>query len=342
MTTLHAGVAMASIAFALSRGLSADEIQEATGVSCYELLNPNTRPPENMMPNILALMAERFPAEPFALEMARAAPFSYFGGLADGAQFAHELRDAINLFVKNSTIIADQLDITFSEDVDTPHLISRHPMDHVDEGRSHEVGMGLVSRLFSEFLGISDCLERVTFRHGPNCDEAHYVSFFGVFADFHAPEMALYFKREKLGSKIKYGNVKLFNYVKTHLSIVQKQTDSLKEPREMTMLRKAAAENVIAGVFTAAAVAAAADMSLRTAQRISFEHGTSVRKLIESVREKRARELLAAGQNDLNAISLILGYSDERAFRRAFYRWAGKSPSEFRASQKKSDTIRER
>lgn len=333
-TTLNTGAAMANVAFALSQGLTADELYEATGISCCELLNPHTRSPEHMMPNILALLAEKFPGEPFALEMARAAPFSYFGGLADGAQFAHELRDAIDLFVKNSTLIADQLEISFSEDVDMPKFISRHPMDHIDDGRSHEVGMGLVTRLFSEFLGVSDCLEHVTFKHEPNCDETHYVKFFGVPVDFNAPETALYLKPEKLSSKLKHGNVNLFNYVKTHLSVVQKQIDIFKEPREMTMLRSAAAENVIAGVFTTAAVAAAANMSLRTAQRISSEHGTSVQALIDNVREKRAKELLVDGRNELSAISFILGYSDERSFRRAFRRWTGKSPSDFRANQK--------
>lgn len=325
---------MANVSFALSRGVSADELHDATGVSCYDLLSPETRPPENMMPNILALLAEKFPGEPFALEMARSAPFSYFGGLAEGAQFAHKLRDAVDLLVTNSGIIADQLEIGFVEDNDVPHLISRHPMDHIDEGRSHEVGMGLVSRLFSDFLGVSDCLDHVTFKHEPNCDETHYVKFFGVPVDFNAPEMALYFKPEKLGSKIKHGNVNLFNYVKTHLSVVQKQIDIFKEPREMTMLRKAAAENVMAGVFSAAAVAAAANMSLRTAQRVSSENGTSVQELVENIREKRAKELLADSHNDLSAISFILGYSDERAFRRAFHRWTGQSPSDYRADQK--------
>lgn len=334
MTTLNTGAAMANVAFALSQGISANELQDATGVSCYELLSPETRPPENMMPNILALLAEKFPDEPFALDMARAAPFSYFGGLADGAQFAHELRDAIDLFVKNSGIISDQLEISFSEEKDPPQLISRHPMDHIDEGRSHEVGMGLVSRLFNDFLGVSDSLDHVTFKHRPNCDERHYVKFFGVPVDFGAPEMALYFKREKLNSKIKHGNVKLFNYVKTHLSVVQKQIDTFKEPREMTMLRKAVAENVMAGVFTAGAAAAAANMSLRTAQRVSSEQRTSVQELIENIREKRAKELLADRHNDISAISFILGYSDERAFRRAFQRWTGQSPSDFRANQK--------
>lgn len=334
MATLNTGAAMANVSFALSRGLSPDEIQEATGVTCYELLRPDTRPPENMMPNILALLAKRFPGDPFALEMARAAPFSYFGGLADGAQFAHTLRDAIDLFVDNSSIIADQLEISFSGDLDTPRFISRHPMDHIDDGRSHEVGIGLIARMLSEFLGVSDCIERVAFKHKPNCEETHYVKFFGVPVDFNAQEMALHFKSEKLESKIKHGNVNLFNYVKTHLSVVQKQIDIFKEPRKMKMLRTAAAENVMVGVFTAAAaVAAAANMSLRTAQRTSSEHGTSVRELIENVREKRAKELLADGHNDLSAISFVLGYSDERAFRRAFHRWTGQSPSDFRTNQ---------
>lgn len=333
-TTLNTGAAMANVAFALSRGLSADELHEATGVSCYELLNPHTRSPEHMMPNILALLAEKFPGEPFALEMAQSAPFSYFGGLANGAQFAYELRDAIALLVENSSLIADQLEISFSEAAACPQLISHHPMDHIDDGRSHEVGMGLVTRLFSEFLGVSDCLEHVTFKHEPNCDETYYVKVFGVPVDFNQSETALYFKREKLSFKIKHGNVNLFNYVKTHLSIVQKQIDIFKEPREMTMLQKAAIENVMAGVFTTAAVAAAANMSLRTAQRISSEHGTSIQELIDNVREKRAKELLVNERNELSAISFILGYSDERSFRRAFRRWTGKSPSDFRANQK--------
>lgn len=333
-STLSAGAAAANVSFALSRGLSTDEIEKATGVSCFELLKPEARSPEDMMPNILALLAEKFPDQPFALEMARATPFSYFGGLADGAQFADDLRAAIGIFVKNSVIIADQLEISFSENSSGAWLTSRHPMDHIDDGRSHEVGMGLVARLFSNFLGVSDCLERVTFKHKPNCDVSHYTEYFGVPVEFNAPEMALYFMPEKLSAKIKYANVNLFNYVVTHLSVIKKQINVSNEPRELSLLKRVAQENALGGVFSASSVAAAANMSLRTAQRVTASQGTSIQELIENVRELRAKELLGDECNDMGAIALLLGYSDERAFRRAFERWTGQSPSEYRNTNK--------
>jgi len=336
MTTLSSGTAMAVVALALSRGLTKTEVEAVTGVSCLELLKPDSRPPENMMPKICAALAERFPGDPFALDMARAAPFSYFGGLADGAQFADDLRTAINLFVENSSIIADQLEIDFREDSLGARLISMHPMDHIDSGRSHEIGLGLVARLFTEFLGIDDCLERVTFRHDPNCDVAHYLDYFRVPVDFNAADMAIFFKPDKLGTRIKYANVDLFNYVQTHLSGIQKRINFNSEPTRLDLLRKAAAENVLSGVFGTAAVAAAANMSLRSAQRLTSENGTSLQELIDDVREQRAKELLREDGHSVTAISFILGYSDERAFRRAFSRWTGQSPSEFRSTKTKN------
>lgn len=335
MSTLSSGASLAVASFALSRGLSVAEIENASGASCSELLNPNTRSPEDMMPRILVKLAEKYPGEPFALEMARAAPFSYLGGLAEGAKFADDLETAIHVFEKNSSVIADQLELIFYDDASGARLISRHPMDDIDYGRSHEVGIGLVARLSTEFLGVGDCLERVTFKHEPNCAVDHYTNYFGVPVEFGAPDMALHFKREKLPTKIKCANLDLFNYVMTHLSALQKQTEIFNEPRELSFLRKAAADNAQAGIFSAASAAAAANMSLRSAQRLTSEHGTSVLELIETVRKTRAKELLSEDRNDISAIAFLLGYSDERAFRRAFQRWTGKSPSDFRTDLKK-------
>ena len=71
-------------------------------------------------------------------------------------------------------------------------------------------------------------------------------------------------------------------------------------------------------------------MSVRTAQRITAEHGTTIQGLIEKVREHRAIELLRDNRNDIGSIAFLLGYSDERAFRRAFQRWVGQTPSDYR------------
>ncbi|NEQ04400.1 helix-turn-helix transcriptional regulator, partial [Moorena sp. SIO3F7] len=153
--------------------------------------------------------------------------------------------------------------------------------------------------------------------------------------EFDADEISLIIKPEKLGERIKQANVELFNYVQTHLSGIKKQIEAAKEPKELKALRKAAAENAQAGVFNTASVAAAANMSVRTAQRITAEHGTTLQGLIDKVREHRATELLRDNRNDIGSIAFLLGYSDERAFRRAFQRWTGQTPSDYRRQYNK-------
>lgn len=321
---------MSVVASALSRGLSIAEVQEAAGISCNVLLTPEARPPEDVMPRIVALLGVRFPRAPITMDIARAAPFSFFGGLADGARYADNLHSAIKLLTKNCTIISDQLELTFHDEPSEAKIVSNHPMNYMDGGRSAEIGSALIVRLFSEFLGIPNCFERITFSHEPHCDVAHYTDYFGVPVEFNASEISLILKPGKLDERIKHANIDLFNYVQTHLSGVRKQIEAAKEPKELKALRKAAAENMQAGVFNTASVAAAANMSVRTAQRIAAEHGTTVQGLIDKVRENRATELLRDNRNDIGSIAFLLGYSDERAFRRAFQRWTGRTPSDYR------------
>lgn len=336
MTTVSNGTVMSVVASALSRGLSITEVQDAAGISCNILMNPVTRPPEDVMPRIVALLAERFPNEPITLDIARAAPFSFFGGLAEGARYADDLRTAIKLLAKNCSIISDQLEMTFYENSSEVKIVHNHPMNHMDGGRSAEIGSALIARLLNEFLGVPNCFERITFSHEPHCDQRHYADYFGVPVDFNADEISVIIKPAKLDVRIKQANVELFNYVQTHLSGIKKQIESAKEPKELKTLRKAAAENAHAGVFNAASVAAAANMSVRTAQRIAAENGTTLQGLIDKVREQRAIELLRDNHNDIVSIAFLLSYSDERAFRRAFRRWTGQTPSDFRKQLNKS------
>ena len=321
---------MSVVASALSRGLTIAEVQDAAGISCNVLMNPEARPPEDVMPRIVALIGARFPGEPITLNIARAAPFSFFGGLADGARYADDLRTATKLLAKNCSVISDQLEMTFHESASEAKIVHVHPMNHMDGGRSAEIGFALVARLFSEFLGVADSIERVTFSHPPHSDVRHYTDYFGVPVDFDAGEISLILNPEKLDARISQANVELFNYVRTHLSGVKKQIEAAREPKALKALRKAAAENAEAGVFNTASVAAAANMSVRTAQRIAAEHGTTIQGLIEKVREHRAIELLRDNRNDIGSIAFLLGYSDERAFRRAFQRWVGQTPSDYR------------
>lgn len=72
-------------------------------------------------------------------------------------------------------------------------------------------------------------------------------------------------------------------------------------------------------------------MSSRTLHRRLVAEGTSYRALVDEVRYRLAADHLTAGRARVDEIAFMLGYTDPANFRRAFRRWSGRPPSEFRS-----------
>lgn len=72
-------------------------------------------------------------------------------------------------------------------------------------------------------------------------------------------------------------------------------------------------------------------VTARTLHRRLIDEGTSYREQLDAVRHTLALEHLQSRRLGLQEIAYRLGYTDLSNFRRAFKRWQGQSPSEFRA-----------
>ncbi len=77
-------------------------------------------------------------------------------------------------------------------------------------------------------------------------------------------------------------------------------------------------------------VAGALQISVRTLRRRLSEDGSSFRALCERIRMDCARRLLLEEGMTVAAAAERLGFSDARAFRRAFKRWRGQVPGKMR------------
>ncbi len=84
------------------------------------------------------------------------------------------------------------------------------------------------------------------------------------------------------------------------------------------------------GQTSLAALAEAHHMSPRTLQRRLAEQGTSFQGLLDQTRRHLAERHLRDAQLDLAEIALILGYSEQSAFTRAFRAWTGLAPAQWR------------
>jgi AraC-like DNA-binding protein len=77
-------------------------------------------------------------------------------------------------------------------------------------------------------------------------------------------------------------------------------------------------------------VASALGLSSSSLKRQLSQHSTSFASLLDEVRRDAARQLLQQGHYSNRQLAQKLGYSDEHNFRRAFKRWTGLIPSNFK------------
>ena len=91
-------------------------------------------------------------------------------------------------------------------------------------------------------------------------------------------------------------------------------------------------DNLPDGQVTDKLVASELNLSERSMQRRLKEHKTTFRSLLDGVREMVAKQYIENPVNRMSDIAFLLGFSEQSAFSRAFKKWTGKTPVEYRNS----------
>ena len=73
--------------------------------------------------------------------------------------------------------------------------------------------------------------------------------------------------------------------------------------------------------------------SVRTLQANLSEHGLKFSDILEKQRIDLAQSYLETGQRSLDDVAALLGYSEQSSFGRAFKRWTGVTPKQYRRKQ---------
>ncbi|MEL7068692.1 MAG: AraC family transcriptional regulator ligand-binding domain-containing protein [Cyanobacteria bacterium J06581_3] len=316
--------------YAVGRGLSIEDIAAATGLRRTDLVNPETRLPEELAPTIWKLLGETYPEQSLALHAAGAAPFSSLGQLAPAMEYAKDARSALEVLVQYRGILSDRLSIELIESDAEASLRLHHPIDEIDGGYGAEAGMAILTRFGKEIIGGESPLIRVNFKHPPFGALHVYEAFFDVPVFFQQPYNALVFHRAALDQPTQKGDIHLFRYIQGNLDLLQDHWQLHNNSSQISKLYDAIADNTDFIEYSAEALAQQMNMSLRSLQRLAQEHGLTIRGLLDDTRQTKAKQLLTNTTLKIGEISNRLGYADERSFRRAFNRWTGKNPSKFR------------
>ncbi len=145
---------------------------------------------------------------------------------------------------------------------------------------------------------------------------------------YGAPHACLRFDAGYLDMPVRRTEAALNQMLKRALLVVVKpyRRDRLVRHRVQQLLR----ETGSGAEQTAAAIAEALHVSVRSLHRFLKEDGTSLQAIKDEVREERARQLLIRTQDPIKKVAGQVGFDNARSFARAFTSWTGMTPQQFR------------
>lgn len=329
---VFSGFYSALVAFGQSRGLSFEDMLAVAGVSPVEIVDPSKRLPDRGAQALWQYIDDTDKNGILPIELAKAAPLTVFGGLAEGLQFAPTLSSALEHLSQNRAVLADRLSLAVTKNADQVTLSLSHELDRVDKGHLSSLGIFLVKRLVEDVIGVPGAINRVRLTMPDRGSTKSYRSYFGAEVLIHQAVNEISFSREACDRPIRRANPELFSYVHHHFRNLRSTIAFNEGPPNLLRLREAILENALQSEYGPNAAAQRANLSLRTAQRIASKSGCSLKSLIDEVRFENAKVLLSDPELTTSKVAFALSFSDDRSFRRAFKRYFGVSPSQYRLS----------
>ncbi|UVE16940.1 AraC family transcriptional regulator [Pseudomonas sp. LS44] len=212
--------------------------------------------------------------------------------------------------------------------------------EHVELRASESMPLGSLNRFAAEGLMTSLCTiarflvgehlgdMQVGFAYSPPSYVARYQEVFGVLPLFDQPFHRLSLPRIYLDRPMALANPATVQMCEQQcealLATLDVQDGLLTRIRRLLLARP--------GDFPDLASAAhALHTSSRTLRRHLGQMGTSYQQVLDDVRKRLALEYLGTTHLPLFEVAYLLGFSDPSNFRRAFKKWTGKLPSDYRA-----------
>jgi AraC-like DNA-binding protein len=174
---------------------------------------------------------------------------------------------------------------------------------------------------------------RVEFRR-PEAQRRVYEDYFGCPVEFGARRNKLFFHAEDVREPFVTHNPELLELVAPQLEAELKQQLADRSLREQA---KGILKRLLAGQKPRLEdVAVELRVSARSLQRHLLEEGITFHSLVEEARREIAQHYLSQSSLELNETAYLLGYEDPNSFIRAFHKWEGTSPGEWRSSHRAS------
>ncbi len=312
------------------RGLDAAEAFARAGLDMAQARDPNARYPVSGMTRLWQAAVELSGDPAIGLQVAEQVQPASLHALGLSVLASETLNDALLRISRYSRIVSNAADVHVERRGTAVQVHIRIP-DH---------GVPLAYEAFDAFIGNMVKMGRMLsqrdinprkvelMRPAPD-DPRPYEAFFRAPLAFGAAGYCIHFDAAYLDEPLPSANPAL---AQLNDQVIVEYLARFDRSRIAVQVRNLIIQRLPSGEPSQEEIARALNMSTRSLQRRLTEEDSSYKALLDDTRRELACQYLKRPDVSIGEVTYLLGFSDQSNFSRAFKRWVGQAPGEYRAS----------
>lgn len=327
-----------SIALALEYfKVDPEPIFNQVGINLEEAKRPSSRFPATKMARLMSVSAQTVNDPAFGLHAGRFMRPTSWHALGFSIWASGSLRQGFNRLVRYKRIFTTCGDmwVEESEGAFQFNALGFQQYQTIIQPEEYDALLSSIALTCKHLLTNDFCLVKVEFPHPEPKDISGFQRMFKCPLVFNSNKAALHISTQLVDLPLPTANPEL---AQTNDKICEDYLARLDRDDVVTQVRHYLYSDLHVGEPQMEQVAHAMHLSTRSLQRKLTDRGTSFKCLLDSTRQELARQYLEQSHLTISEISYRLGFSHISNFSRAFKRWTGLGPTEFREQMVVSKT----
>ena len=264
----------------------------------------------------------------FAVRQGRQLESDDYGTLGLSWKTCWRARDVLDRLERYMVLVTDHGTTKIVEDTHTIQAHLRRPPHRRGLEMANETSFVMLTNIMQEVTEADIKPSLVCFQHFSKAP-APFQEYFQCPVEFGSSENRLVFRTTDINIPT----------IKADQSIQQFLVERMEEEKEgiqtaadklLGEVHQLIEENLPSGIPSIQQVAEYLGMSGRTFKRRLAEKSLTFRGLVQSIQQEISKNLLRHSDQSMGEIAFQTGFSEQSAFNRAFKRWTGQSPVEYR------------
>lgn len=310
-------------------GLDSSAMLERHGINPSLLSNPDARIPSSAWDAVTREAAEHIPDPAFGLLAARCWHPSNLGALGYAWLTSSTLRTALGRLVRYWRLLGEASSARLEESsAGLTLVVERQAPDPATNEIVVDFAMSLITDMCRMNAGSTLRPASIHLHRARPKDRGAYRRFYGCAVRFEADEDAITLSNKDVGRTLPTSNRQI---AATMDRILVERLAELDKSDIVARCQANLLEQLSSGDVSEDAMADQLHMSRRTLQRKLADSDLTYKQLVDDTRRDLAMRHLDDPRHSITDVTFLLGFSQQSAFTRAFKRWTGMSPSEYRA-----------